>query len=730
MESRNTRHRLRLLPRAGLRRSCAITAAVALLSSGTIALAGSASAAEPKPDNPNGATATITTQTVAPGGTVSFTGTGWTTTASSEHGAVIGGVKLDDNDQLNTTSITAKSDGTMSGSVTLPAGVTSGEHWLRFLSGSDQPGDPTRSLHATFSVGTTATASVTLLTSAVAPGGSLAASGAHFGAGATVTVKLDKTTTLTTTTADGSGAFAGLAVPVPADVDTGAHTLYFLAAGGISVQVPITVDDDTTSSGDGDSQATTQYQIGGTLTGAGGSYEVAVDAPLGAAFIASPKDGATGSIAVVDLATRELRDTWDLASAPYGIAVNTTTHRLYTTDTRLNQVSVYDAKTSNLLATIPGLNGGHGLEADSAHNLVYVTLPGTGQVAVIDGNSNEVISTVAAGKTPVQVVIDAPHDSYWVSSTGDNTVREFDRASNKVIASVTTAAGPQNMALNPSTGELLVDNFGAASVQVIDTNTASVAATIPVSASPIGISVDTSANMYFVTHLTTDAVTGTSAVSVIDGNSRTVSQALTVPGTALGVGTDAATHTTYVTNRDGAEISVIVPIGASVGPGSGDGPRQGGVVVSATVPETGGLAMSISSGAVMLSPAAPNSALSALVSSGMLPTVTVADFRVSDPGWSINGKIGSFSSDSGATLSGSRLGWTPNVLTTAASQKVTAGAKVNPAETGGLASGATLASAAAGAGRGTATVNAALSFSVPTDTAPGTYSALLTLTAI
>jgi len=132
-------------------RGLLVAAAAAMFALLAVSAAPAASAA-PRPDNPNGASIQLDQTTVAPGGSLGFTGSGWTTKATTTAGAVIGGVKLDDVDQLNTAGFTAKADGTVQGRVTLPTSVSVGEHWLRFLSGSDQPGDPVRSLHVMFTV--------------------------------------------------------------------------------------------------------------------------------------------------------------------------------------------------------------------------------------------------------------------------------------------------------------------------------------------------------------------------------------------------------------------------------------------------------------------------------------------------------------------------------------------------------------------------------------------------
>lgn len=130
-------------------RSLAVVGFVAVGLVGSSAMTANAA---PRPDMPKGATVSLSATTVAPGGSVSFTGTGWTTEASVSTGAIVGAVKLDDVDQLNSEGFVANAAGQVSGRVTIPSTVAPGEHWLRFLSGSDQEGDPTRSIHAMITV--------------------------------------------------------------------------------------------------------------------------------------------------------------------------------------------------------------------------------------------------------------------------------------------------------------------------------------------------------------------------------------------------------------------------------------------------------------------------------------------------------------------------------------------------------------------------------------------------
>ncbi|MEV6367174.1 choice-of-anchor M domain-containing protein [Micromonospora musae] len=138
--------------------------------------------------------------------------------------------------------------------------------------------------------------------------------------------------------------------------------------------------------------------------------------------------------------------------------------------------------------------------------------------------------------------------------------------------------------------------------------------------------------------------------------------------------------------------------------------------------------------AVVLPPAQLSAAGDRWESVGELRPVTVTDTRGTNPGWSASGQIPqNFTSDGGASFSAGYLGWTPRVLGLAEGQSIAAGPEVTPyvmGSGGGLGSSALLGSASDGAGRGAARLGAGLRLSLPTETAAGTYTATLVLTAI
>ncbi|GAA2679043.1 Ig-like domain repeat protein [Actinoplanes palleronii] len=162
--------------------------------------------------------------------------------------------------------------------------------------------------------------------------------------------------------------------------------------------------------------------------------------------------------------------------------------------------------------------------------------------------------------------------------------------------------------------------------------------------------------------------------------------------------------------------------------------------ISTTV-ESGALTISVANSTPVVLPApALTTDAARLTTSGSLNALTVTDTRAGDFGWNVSGQVSDFSDGSNHSINAANLGWSPKVLDKSASQTVTAGTKVDPADaiaSGaaapaglGLASARTLAVAGRGAGMGTAHVTADVSLQAPTTTVAGTYTATLTITAI
>ncbi len=154
-------------PRA---RALVATASAAALAAAFTWTATAGAAGTPRPDNPGTppATAEVTTKQVFAGTQVTFTGTGWLTTAGAPQRFY---VKFDDHGGTGIGPYVAQADGTVTATVSMvpPPGATlkqqqdwapedlntPGTHWLRFLAGpyaQFPDNDPARSVHATFTV--------------------------------------------------------------------------------------------------------------------------------------------------------------------------------------------------------------------------------------------------------------------------------------------------------------------------------------------------------------------------------------------------------------------------------------------------------------------------------------------------------------------------------------------------------------------------------------------------
>lgn len=141
---------------------------------------------------------------------------------------------------------------------------------------------------------------------------------------------------------------------------------------------------------------------------------------------------------------------------------------------------------------------------------------------------------------------------------------------------------------------------------------------------------------------------------------------------------------------------------------------------------------------VVLAEPVLNTAGSLFQSSGAINRVQVTDTRAGNPGWRATGIVTDFDGPGANEIHAANLGWTPALFSKSDAQTVTLGGAVAPADgvsassssTDGLASSRTLAQTAAGAGNGTALLDAALALNVPTSTLAGTYTATLTLTAV
>ena len=114
-------------------------------------------------------------------------------------------------------------------------------------------------------------------------------------------------------------------------------------------------------------------------------------------------------------------------------------------------------------------------------------------------------------------------------------------------------------------------------------------------------------------------------------------------------------------------------------------------------------------------------------STGSIQPITVTDNRAGAPAWSISGQVGDFTPGG---VSGKHLGWKPKVTTAGAGAAPGAQVASGFFSGNGLKTSSILASGPAADAAGTATVGADLDLRLPISTPAGSYSAVLTITAL
>lgn len=115
-----------------------------------------------------------------------------------------------------------------------------------------------------------------------------------------------------------------------------------------------------------------------------------------------------------------------------------------------------------------------------------------------------------------------------------------------------------------------------------------------------------------------------------------------------------------------------------------------------------------------------------LQSTGEIAPIQVTDTRNGTPAWSLSGQVSDFTGG----LSGGFLGWTPQVLSEGAGAVAGAAVPSSLISGNGLSVASILAASPGGHAKGSATLGAVLDLRLPVETTPGTYSTILTITAL
>ena len=328
-----------------------------------------------------------------------------------------------------------------------------------------------------------------------------------------------------------------------------------------------------------------------------------------------------------------------VGDSPYGMAYDSSTHRLYVANSNDVNLSVIDTNTNVVTGSVQDLGDGNwagptGVAYDSANGQVYVTVPTAGNrystgavVAVVDTNNNSVIGWIhlpaardivydgntgdlyvdsdlqdglqgieiisggndsVVGFIPVHggagpMALDPGNHDLYVT-TAFNSLLVVSDTTNSVIGNITVGLEPYGVVAVPSLGRVFVANVGSTNLTVISTLTNTVSATIPGVGSFGGLAYDSRNGAVYVADSLDGRVTG------VDGTTGavlgTIQDAVGGPWALL---YDTDNGNMYVSNPGSNTISVITEVAPPSSSGLLGLPNPWGTVVLATVAAAAGL---------------------------------------------------------------------------------------------------------------------------------------------
>lgn len=223
-----------------------------------------------------------------------------------------------------------------------------------------------------------------------------------------------------------------------------------------------------------------------------------------APFAYVPNSG-SGSVSVIDVATRMVVDTISAGTSPQAVAVNASGTRAYVTDSGSNSVYAIDTTTDTVIATVPVGASPQGIAVNPAGDRVYVANSGSTTLSIIDATTNAVIATVwSGGIGPSGVAVDPAGSFVYVTEGTGTHVWVMSTSTNAIVAGITVPFFPGPIALDPAGTRAYV--LTQTAVSVIDTSTRTVIATINPPARPSAVAVDPAGSRFYVAVLASNSL--------------------------------------------------------------------------------------------------------------------------------------------------------------------------------------------------------------------------------
>ena len=291
-----------------------------------------------------------------------------------------------------------------------------------------------------------------------------------------------------------------------------------------------------------------------TLTLGEDSSGIAVDVSIGKAFVSN---FASGTISVIDLDTRTVKNTISVRVGVRRPQVSSALNRLYVvSDSTPGYITVIDTKTETIIADVQVGKWALAIAADFQGGELYVRNFGSNSISVFDIATNTVTATIALGGQPWDVTVSTNLGKLYVLDNAAKTVAVYDQKTRALIKSIAVGNNPASVHNNDALKRILVNNVSDKTVSVIDTVTDTVIATVP---SGWGTTANSpEVNSIWGKAWLPNAIDGT--VTVIDLATNTVAATVPVGATPRQAVSDGPGGDVYVVNQGSNTVTVIDPV--------------------------------------------------------------------------------------------------------------------------------------------------------------------------
>ena len=176
-----------------------------------------------------------------------------------------------------------------------------------------------------------------------------------------------------------------------------------------------------------------------------------------------------GRVEVLDTATAEEVDSYEVVPNPHWIAINDDGTIGYTANHESGVVSVLDLTDGgSVVTTIPTGLAPHSIAVSPDGSRVSVVNFESSTVSVIDTASNAVVATIPVGLKPQDITYAPDGRHFYTANVDADTVSVIDTATNQVTATIPTGDGPTSVSVTPDGRRAYVTNLNDGTVRILD----------------------------------------------------------------------------------------------------------------------------------------------------------------------------------------------------------------------------------------------------------------------